>query len=110
MSFLDGLQHRLRELVHPGDIDRELDEELRDHFEHERARQLDRGVAPDRAERAARIRAGRPDLAREAAASERTGHLLGDLARDLWTAVRGIKRAPGFAAAVILSLALGIGG
>ena len=110
MSFLDGLQHRLRELVHPGAVDRELDEELRDHFEHERVRQLDRGVAPDRAERAARIRAGRPDLAREAVASERTGHLLGDLARDLRTAVRGIKRAPGFAAAVILSLALGIGG
>ena len=109
MSFLSGLQHRIRELVQPAAVERELDEELQDHFEHERARQLNRGVRLDGAERAARIRTGRLDLALEAVASERTGHLLGDLARDLRSAVRAIRRAPGFAAAVIASLALGIG-
>ena len=110
MSFLSGLQHRIRELVQPAAVERELDEELRDHFDHERARQINRGVSLDGAERAARIRTGRLDLAMEAVASERTGHLLGDLARDLRSAVRAIRRAPGFAAAVIASLALGIGG
>ena len=67
-------------------------------------------LAPDAAERAVRLRAGRLDLAREAVASERTGHLLADLARDLRAAMRAIRRAPGFAAAVVVSLALGIGG
>ena len=110
MSFLSGLRHRIRELVQPAAVERELDEELQDHFEHERARQINRGVSLDGAERAARIRTGRLDLAMEAVASERTGHLLGDLARDLRSAVRAIRRAPGFAAAVIASLALGIGG
>ena len=83
MSFLSGLRHRIRELVQPAAVERELDEELQDHFEHERARQINRGVSLDGAERAARIRTGRLDLAMEAVASERTGHLLGDLARDL---------------------------
>ena len=110
MSLLTGLRHRIRELIRPSAVEGELDEELRDHYEHERMRQIDRGLAPDAAERVARIRAGRLDLAREAVASERTGHLLADLTRDLRAAMRAIRRAPGFAAAVVMSLALGIGG
>ena len=110
MSFLAGLRHRIRELVRPSDVARELDDELRDHLEHERMHQIDRGLGPDVAERAARIRVGRLDLAREAVAGERTGHLVADLARDLRTAMRAIRRAPGFAAAVVVSLALGVGG
>jgi putative ABC transport system permease protein len=110
MSFLTGLRHRVRELVRPSEVARELDEELRDHYDHERKRQIDRGLGPDAAERAVRLRAGRLDLAREAVAGERTGHLVADLARDLRAAMRAIRRAPGFAAAVVVSLALGIGG
>jgi predicted permease len=110
MSFLTGLRHRVRELVNPSEVARELDEELRDHYDHERKRQIDCGLGPDAAERATRIRAGRLDLAREAVAGERTGHLVADLARDLRAAMRAIRRAPGFAAAVVVSLALGIGG
>jgi hypothetical protein len=54
MSLISGLRHRLRELVRPSAVNRELEEELRDHYEHERRRQIERGVAPDAAERAAR--------------------------------------------------------
>ena len=110
MSFLAGLRHRIRELVRPSEVARELDDELRDHVERERMHQIDRGLGPEVAERAARIRVGRLDLALEAVASERTGHFVADLASDLRTAMRAVRRAPGFAAAVVISLALGIGG
>jgi predicted permease len=110
MSLLSGLRHRFRELLHPGTVAHELDEELRDHLEHERARQLAHGLHADAADRAARVRAGRIDLTKEVVASERTGHLAADLARDLRAAIRAIRRAPGFSAAVVVSLALGIGG
>src|SRR5262245_4512247 len=110
MSFLAGLRHRVRELARPAEMARELDEELEAHYEQEKQRQIERGVHPELADRAAQIRAGRLDLAKEAVASERTGHLAADFARDMHVAVRAIRRAPGFAAAVVVSLALGLGG
>jgi putative ABC transport system permease protein len=110
MSLLFALRHRLRELVHPGRVDAEVDEELCDHLEREVSRQASTGSPLDEARRQAQRRTGRIDLALEAAASERTGHMLADLARDLRMAIRGFRRSPGFTAAVVLSLALGVGG
>jgi putative ABC transport system permease protein len=109
MSWIHGLGYRLRELLRPGSADDELTDELRDHLDREAARQSERGAGDD-AHRRAVLRAGRADLARENVADDRTGHMLGDLARDLQYAVRTIRRSPGFSAAVILSLGLGVGG
>ena len=110
MSWVHGLGHRLRELLRPSAVNHDLDDELRDHFEREISRQATAGAPPDEARRQAVLRAGRLEVARENAGDDRTGRLLADAARDLQYALRTIRRSPGFAAAVILSLGLGVGG
>jgi putative ABC transport system permease protein len=109
MSWVHGLGYRLRELFRPSSTAAELDDELQDHLDRETARQFERGGGAD-AERRAALRAGRADLARENAADHRTGHTIADVIRDLQYAARMVRRNPGFAAAVIVSLGLGVGG
>jgi predicted permease len=110
MSWIRGLAHRTRELLRPSRVDDELAEELRDHIDREALRLAERGASPIEALRMARVAAGSPDLARERVRDERTGRLLADTGRDVRVALRGMRRNPGFTAAVILSLGLGIGG
>src|SRR6478736_6374957 len=109
MSWIHGLGYRLRELLRPGSADDELTDELRDHLDREAARQAERGAGDD-ARRRAILSTGHSEVARENAADHRTGHALADIIRDVQYAARTIRRNPGFAAAVILSLGLGIGG
>src|SRR5262245_32806357 len=110
MSWLGGVGQRVRELFRPSRLDADLDAELQEYFDHELKRQLATGVPEDEARRRAQLRVGRLDLAREAVGEERTGRLLADAARDVRFAVRTLRRNPGFTAAVVISLALGVGG
>ena len=110
MSWFMGLRERIREALHPGHADRDLDDELRDHL----AREVDRQSIPDvptgEARRRAALRAGSLQAAKEAMRDERTGHVLRDFAADLRIAARMARRNPGFTATVVISLALGVGG
>ena len=49
------LLYRLRALFHPEQMDNEVDEELRNHLEHEAEKYLHEGVAPGEALRRARL-------------------------------------------------------
>ena len=89
--------------------DRDIEEELRLHLELEQERQRDTGVPEDEALRAARRKLGNPALVRERTRDVWGWRWLDDLGRDLRHAVRGLGRSPGFAATVVLVLALGIG-
>ncbi len=89
--------------------EQDLQEELRLHLELERERQRDAGVPEDEALRAARRRLGNATLIRERTRDVWGWRWLDDLGRDLRQAVRSIGRSPGFAATVVLVLALGIG-
>jgi putative ABC transport system permease protein len=110
MSWLSGLRHRLLELLRPSRADRDLDDELRDHLVREVERQVAAGMPVGEARRTALVRAGSLQAAREAVRDARTGSLVADAMQDLRVGVRGLRRNPGFAAAVIISLALGVGG
>ena len=87
----------------------DLQEELRLHLELERERQRDAGVPEDEVLRAARRTLGNATLIRERTRDVWGWRWLDDLARDLRHAIRGLGRSPGFAASVVIILALGTG-
>ena len=68
------------------------------------------GLSHVDAQRAARRQFGNLTRHKEHGHDERTMRLVEDVARDVRHAARGLWRSPGFSAAVILTLALGIGG
>ena len=110
MSWMSGWRQRLREIFRPGRAAQDLDDELLDHFEQETRRQIREGAPPDAARRAAAIRVGNLQAAHDAVRDERTGHILRDWVADLRIAARTSRRQLGFTAAVVASLALGVGG
>ena len=87
----------------------DLQAEFRLHLDLERERQRDAGVPEADALRAARRTLGNATLIRERTRDVWGWRWLDDLGRDLRHAVRGLRRSPGFAATVVIVLALGIG-
>jgi predicted permease len=68
------------------------------------------GLSDVDAQRAARRQFGNLTRLKERGHDERTMRGVEDVARDVRHAARGLRRSPGFSLAVILTLALGIGG
>src|SRR5688572_8027813 len=101
MSWLDGLRHRVRTILHPGAFEAELFEEMRAHQEMD----AEAHDGPSRARR----RFGNETWYRE---ETRRMTWLGRL--DTWKqdashAWRSITRTPGVTAVIVVTLALGIG-
>ena len=67
------------------------------------------GVSPAEAERRARLEFGSVEAASEECRQARGLQMIDELRQDLRYAIRGLAKAPGFSAAVIVSLAFGIG-
>jgi predicted permease len=67
------------------------------------------GLAHSEARRQALIELGGVEQVKEEVRGKRAGHLLEDLAKDLRYAFRTLSKSPGFAAVIIVSIALGIG-
>src|SRR5688500_5127841 len=106
---LGALGSWLRRLVAPGAAERELDEEFQFHVEMQARAHERLGLAPDEARRRALVAFGGRERFKEEVRDARGGRWLDDLGRDLRFAARGLRRAPGFTLAAILSLALGVG-
>jgi predicted permease len=86
-----------------------MDEEMRFHLEMATRKNIDRGMTPDEARRRALAKFGGVAQHREAALEAVPGFWVDELRLDLKYSMRTLRRNPGFAIAVVLTLALGIG-
>jgi putative ABC transport system permease protein len=109
----DGTRGRLkslRALLRGRAAERELAEELAHHIELETEQNIRRGMTPERARRQALLAFNGVDRFAEEVRLARWTSVLEDLLADVRYALRSLLRRPGFAAAAIGTLALGIGG
>lgn len=90
------------------EINARLDEEVQYHIDMHARRAVVAGMSLEDARREALVRFGGRDLWKEEARDAWRSRLLDEIARDLRFSLRAIKRHPGFATAVALTMALGI--
>ena len=109
MRFIRMLRLRLRALVRGDAVDRELADEMREHFEQLVDEGVAAGMTPDGARAAARREFGPVTQLVESSRDARGVSLVTNFWQDLKYGGRLALRAPGFAAAATLTVALGIG-
>ncbi len=109
MRAIRGFLLRARGLVHKGRKERELVEELESHLRMQIDENLGRGMTPEQARRAAILKSGGLEPAKEACRDRGGLPVLEAVWRDVRHTARLFRRSPAFTAVAGLLLALSIG-
>jgi predicted permease len=109
MALVARCRALLRNLLHRDRMQRELDAELRAIFDLLVAEKITGGMRPWEAKRAASMELGGVEPIKERVRDVKMGAVVDTLWQDVRHAWRHFRRTPGFAAAAIVTLALGIG-
>ena len=107
--MLSDIRFRLRALFARAVMDRELDDELRFHLEREAEKYQRAGLPREEAMRQARLAFGGIERIKSDTRDARGIMIIDSLRQDLRFAWRGLMARPGFTAAIVLTLGLGIG-
>jgi putative ABC transport system permease protein len=99
----------IRSMVRRDALEGGLDEEIRFHLDQQTEKLLRAGLSPDEARRQALLKFGGLEVTRERTWDQIRPALVEDTFRDIRHGCRVLQRSPGFAAAALVTLALGIG-
>jgi predicted permease len=100
---------RLKSILRRRRVESELDEELQFHLEHKIEEGIAEGLSPDEARYRAMRALGGLEQRKEEMRDMRRVHWLTDFLDDVPYAIRSLRRTPGLAASVVITIALGIG-
>ena len=100
---------RLKSIFQRRRVESELDEELRFHLEHKIEEGIAEGLSPEEARYRALRAMGGLDQKKEEIRDTRGIHWLTDFVDDVRYAFRSLRRTPGLAVLVVVTIALGIG-